>query len=106
MARREPRVRSNRVIERFTHHRSSERYPAGEPWSIVPRSPTAHTLVEEVPQTPRRACVVPLERLDHLPLKWRIVPASPTAQISDADVPQTPRRYSVVIDPLDQFAPV
>ena len=42
------------------HHR----HPAGEPWSIVPFSPTTHTLEEELPQTPLRFTVAPLETLD------------------------------------------
>jgi hypothetical protein len=41
-----------------------DRHPADEPWSIVPPSPTAHTLEEELPQTPARLRVVPLGTLD------------------------------------------
>src|SRR5262249_59328495 len=70
-------------------------------------APTAQTSLAPLPQTARRAFVVPLETLGQaLPSQWRMVPTSPTAQTSLAPLPQTARRAFVVpLERLDQALP-
>ena len=56
-------------------------------------SPTAHTLLASLPQTPKSISVVPLDgMLQVLPFQLTIVPFVPTAQTLFASRPQMPVR--------------
>ena len=69
-----------------------------DPWSTLPRLPTAKTSVEELPLTPTdRSVVQAVCALQLVPSCCRIGPASPTAKTSVTELPQTPSRNAVAL---------
>src|SRR5438309_1592840 len=63
---------------------------------MVPASPTAHTSVAPLPQTPSRKRVVPLGALAQAaPFQCRVVPSCPTAQTSFCPLPHNPQMRDV-----------